>query len=97
MAELRAASHAQIRTRRFRASATVAVTVAVERSSNASKPSRRTPASSNWVPRGLTDPGVRWDVPPERILPEAWTPAEGDTAVPGSLLAAEAHRSVDGG
>jgi hypothetical protein len=97
MAEFRAISHAQFRSRRFRVSATMVVTVATEGSPTAKKPIRRASATHNWVPRGLTDPTVKWDALPERVLPEAWTPELGDAAVPGSLLAADAHRPVEGG
>lgn len=97
MAEFRAISHAQFRSRRFRVSAMMVVTVATEASSAAKKPIRPASARDKWVPRGLTDPSVKWDVLPERVLPEAWTPEQGAAAVPGSLLAADAHRVVEGG
>lgn len=91
MAEFRAASHIEVRSRRFRASATIAVTVAVGTAA-VPAPSRRPVRESSWVPRGLTDAAVRWDALPARIRPEDWITEHADPAVPGSILAAEERR-----
>lgn len=96
MVEFRAASHAGFRSRRFSASATVVVTLAVETSPHTKTPIRSISGQSNWVPLGLTDPDVRWDVLPDRIRPEDWTTEQADPTVPGSVLAAEAERRPEG-
>ncbi len=96
MAEFHAASHVGFRSRRFRASATIAVTVEVESSPHPKPPIRRSLGENSWAPLGLTDPHVRWDVLPERIRPEDWTTEKADPSVPGSVLAAEAERRTEG-
>ncbi len=96
MAEFRAASHVDFRSRRFRASATILVTVGVESSPPPRTPIRRRSGESSWVPLGLTDPNITWDVLPERIRPEDWTTEKADPSVPGSVLAAEAERRPEG-
>ncbi|MGH3933862.1 MAG: hypothetical protein ACRDS1_02575 [Pseudonocardiaceae bacterium] len=47
------------------------------------------------LPAGFIDPGVRWDVLPERIRPEDWITVQADPAVPGSVMVAEAQRPPD--
>ncbi|MGH3815439.1 MAG: hypothetical protein ACRDUV_23810 [Pseudonocardiaceae bacterium] len=42
------------------------------------------------------DPGVKWDVLPERIRPEDWVTEQADPAVPGSVMVAEARRPPEG-
>jgi hypothetical protein len=96
MAEFQAVSHAKVSWRRFRASATVSFTLAVDESSDGKRPIRRKSAKRDWVPLGLREPGVRWDVLPERIPPEQWMTGQADAAVPGSILAAEAERRPEG-
>ena len=96
MVEFQAVSHSEMRWRRFRASATVSFTLTVEESSDGERPIRRTSTKSDWVPLGLREPGVRWDVLPERIPPEQWITGQADAAVPGSILAAEAERRPEG-
>ncbi|MGH3983985.1 MAG: hypothetical protein ACRDST_15220 [Pseudonocardiaceae bacterium] len=44
------------------------------------------------VPAGLAEPGVKWDVLPERIRPEDWVTEQADPAVPGSVMVAETQR-----
>lgn len=53
-------------------------------------------AVSGWVPAGLQDPTVRWDVLPARIRPDDWTTGQADDAVPGSILLAEVERRPEG-
>ncbi len=97
MSVFRAVSHVELRGRRVRASATFAVAVSVEESAPADRrAARRKPAVSGWVPAGLQDPGVRWDVRPERIRPEGWTTGQAEAEVPGSILAAEGERRPEG-
>lgn len=97
MAFFRAVSHVELRGRRVRASATFAVAVSVEESAPADgRATRRKPAVSGWVPAGLQDPGVRWDVLPERIRPEGWTTGQAEAQVPGSILAAEDEHRPQG-
>lgn len=81
MTEFEAAAHAEVRSRRLRASVTMAVSVTVDPA-----PRRRTPVPG-WTPAGLTDPDVRWDVLPDRIRPEDWVTEQTDPAVPGSIMA----------
>lgn len=91
MGRFRAVSHVEVAGRRVRASATVVVSVTVEEAEP-----RRRPAASGWVPAGLQDPTVRWDVLPPRILPEEWSTGQADAEVPGSLIAAEVERRPEG-
>lgn len=101
--EIRATSHAEFRSRRVRLSATVTVSVVVESQveseveSGPPAPKRkRAGPGRRRLPAGLTDPGVKWDVLPERIRPEDWLTEQADPAVPGSVMAAETRRPPDG-
>lgn len=97
MARFRAVSHVEFQGRRVRARAGFSVTVSVaeEPPPEARAPRRRTTASG-WVPTGLQDPTVRWDVLPPRIRPEEWTTGQADDAVPGSITFAEVERRPEG-
>jgi hypothetical protein len=96
MAEIRATSHAEFRSRRIRLAATVTVTVVaesvVESGPPAPKRKRVGVGQRRIVPAGLAEPGVKWDVLPERIRPEDWVTEQADPAVPGSVMAAETQR-----
>lgn len=82
--------HAEVRTRRFRVSATVAVTV---ESTPSPRPHKR---AGGWVPLGLQDPGVRWGDLPPRVLPEEWIGTQGDGSVPATVVITEDERGPNG-
>lgn len=94
--EIRATSHAEFRSRRVRLAATVTVSVVVESvvepAPPAPKRKRAGVRQRRTVPVGLAEPGVKWDVLPERIRPEDWVTEQADPAVPGSVMAAETQR-----
>lgn len=86
-----AVAHAEVRTRRFRMTATVVLSVEAT-----AAPHERRNRATGWVPLGLQDPGVRWGDLPPRVLPEEWVSAQGDGTVPGSIVVAEGERRPDG-
>ncbi|MDQ4092875.1 MAG: hypothetical protein M3143_05550 [Actinomycetota bacterium] len=96
MTEIRATSHAEFRSRRVRLAATVTISVVVESvvefGPPAPKRKRAGVGQRRNVPAGLTEPGVKWDVLPERIRPEDWVTEQADPAVPGSVMLAETQR-----
>lgn len=94
--EIRATSHAEFRSRRVRLSATVTVSVVVESVVESRPSASKRKRAGRRLPAGLTDPGVKWDVLPERIRPEDWLTEQADPAVPGSVMAAETRRPPDG-
>jgi hypothetical protein len=99
VAEIRATSHAEFRSRRVRLAATVTVSVVVEPVVESAPPvpkQKRARAGRRRLPVGLTDPAVKWDVLPERIRPEDWLTEQANPAVPGSVMAAETRRPPDG-
>ena len=96
VAEIRATSHAEFRSRRIRLAATVTVSVVVESGPPAPKRKRAGVGQRRMVPAGLAEPGVKWDVLPERIRPEDWVTEQADPAVPGSVMIAETQRPPEG-
>ncbi len=97
MGAFRAASHVEFRSGRTRVSVTFTVAVVTDGlSTETTAPRRRRVCERNWVPAGLTNPNVKWDVLPGRIRPEDWITEQADPAVPGSVMAAEAKRRIEG-
>lgn len=93
MSVFRAVSHVELNGRRVRATATLTLTVTVEEKppADVETPLRKATATG-WVPAGLQDPSIRWDVLPERIRPEDWTTGQAAAEMPGSIIFGERER-----
>jgi hypothetical protein len=97
--EIRATSHAEFRSRRIRLAATVTVSVVVESVDESGPPApkrKRASVGQRPIRPAGFEPGVKWDVLPERIRPEDWITEQADPAVPGSVIVAETQRTPDG-
>lgn len=96
MRRFQAVSHAEVCSRSLRASVTVTVTVSLDRSPDPVTQIRRRVVPTDRLPRGLREPGVRWDILPQPITPDQWTTGQADSVVPGSILIAQAENRPPG-
>lgn len=96
MSLFRAVSHVELNGRRVRASATFTFTLSVEEVPRAEAVTpRRKETTRGWIPAGLQDPSVRWDVLPERIRPEDWTTGQTVAELPESIIVSDRERLAE--